>query len=124
MITIDKSINESVIYATLKELSTESDPAYQLELFNFYTNVTYTYDVNGTTYSNDRYDKVMIQLDSELDSKILEEGEYKYIFYEVIEDERTVIERGYLRVIDSTESEQIFEIEPDETEDDYISYSG
>lgn len=122
MLTIDKVSNNQTFYTTLKELSTGSNPTYSMVLFSYATNVTYHFDIITTTYSNDRYDRIEINLDDELESKVLTVGQYKYEIYQY----STLIEHGMLTVVDTSDSEQQGYIynEPDETDDDYIVYSG
>lgn len=125
MITIDKYINENILYATLSEMATTTNPTYTLELFNFYTNVTYHFPIYGSTYSNTRYDLVTVNLDEEVDGKTIVEGEYKYIFYEVIGlTGSREVETGYALVNNSGNIDSDVVITPDETDDDYITYTG
>ena len=123
MITIDLVNNISTLYATLNENSLTTDPVYKLKLFNSFTNVTYNYEVTGTTYSNQRIDRVTIALNQEVDDKVLDTGQYEYTFYEVQDDDSLVIvEQGLCKVGDSSDVETYYDLETDETDDDYIAY--
>jgi len=119
MLLIDKASNEQTLYTTLSELSVGVNPTYSLVLFNYYTNTTYNYDLITTTYSNARYDRVVIELDTELNTKILDVGQYSYVVFQYA----NVVEKGLVKVIDSSIVETTYEIVPDEEDDDFISYN-
>ncbi len=122
MIVIDKSNNAQTLYLTLSENAVYGPTAtYTIEFFNFYTNVTYEYDLITTTYSNSRYDRMTFNLSDELSSKVTEEGLYKYIVYEW-PDGSNQLEIGMAKVINTGTSQSYFEIAPLESDDDYITY--
>lgn len=127
MLIIDKANNTNQLIVTLSELTTSPNPQYELELFNFFTNVTYLWKGSSVNVisTNDRRDIIEIALDNEDGSKTLEEGQYKYIFYEVIDVNRVVVEKGLLKVTNSNStSDNIYVIETQEDDDDYIVFTG
>lgn len=132
MITIDKAINEITFYATLKESTTTTNPIYRLVLFNFFTNVTYEFPIT-LTYSSDRYDILTTHRTDEINSKVIETGEYKYIIRELLSGNVNdayvatnwnVVEKGLVKVYDTDSVETTYQITPDEEDDDYITYNG
>jgi hypothetical protein len=122
---IDKINNVNQMMVTLSELTTEANPEYEMELFNFFTNVTYLWkSVNVTVVStNERIDVVEINLQNEEEGKVLEEGQYRYIFYEIIGINRIEVEKGLLKVVNTGSTDNIYEIKNDEDDDDFIVFT-
>lgn len=120
MINIDKSQG---LIATASVTITEKkqgNSAVYLDLFNFYTNKLYTYHSLSITYG-DRLDTVVINLTAEYDNQMVETGEYEYSFYQIINGQKVSCERGLCRIVG--QSEITYQLTPDETDDDYITYS-
>lgn len=124
MIIIDKANNVNQLIVTLSELSTEVNPVYELELFNFFSNVTYLWvsaNINVMS-TNDRRDIIELDIQSEEQGKVLEEGQYRYIFYEVIGGNKVEVEKGLLKVINTSVVNEVYEI-TNEEDDDYIVFT-
>lgn len=120
MINIDLSSGLTHTFkATLTEKMTQGYTIF-LDLFNFYTNKLYTYQTLTIDFGS-RFDTITVSLDNEYDSQIAEAGNYEYIFYQVIGGEKVACERGLCRIVGTTET--YYELEPDETDDDYITYN-
>lgn len=123
MILIDKNTQLNTIKLTLKEKTISDNPTYEFELFNYYTNVTYTWLDITLSETSDRIDTIIIDLQSEKDSDILEVGQYKYTVYEIIGGERShIVEVGMCNIKDD-QQEVIYTPPSDELDDDYITYT-
>ena len=123
MIIINKSNNINVIKATLSEKSEEVTPIYELELFNFFTNVTYKWLNISPTAIDTRVDTITIVLSEEYSNKELEVGQYKYEFWEMVNGSRqTLVETGICKVI-ANDTDVIYTGPSEETDDDFITYT-
>ena len=120
MINLDIETNQQTVKVTLGEKRYTEDEIH-LDLFNFYTNVKYTYSDLTVDYRT-RFDEVIFYLDEETSNNELQTGDYEYNFYQYISGQKKSLEKGLCRVIDST-PEVVYEVAPNETDDDYITYT-
>lgn len=123
MLSIDINSNKNTLVVTASEMVNSSNNDLELELFNFFTNVTYTYPIS-ITYSNVRYDKIEIWLDQEKENRTLETGQYRYMIWEIIQEESSnrVVEAGLAKVVNSGTASTYIELPYDEEDDDFITY--
>jgi hypothetical protein len=126
MLKIDIGTASNYLIATLKEKSVSVSPIYHFELFNFYTNTTYFWNGIAPAVTNTRADVFILDLSQEFNGKTPTVGQYKYQFFEMIGSTASgftysLCEVGMANVINSaTYSQDVF-IQPDETDDDYIT---
>lgn len=126
MLKIDIGTASNYLIATLKESAISADPTYHLELFNFYTNKTYFWNGLKPVVSNTRADVFILELSQEFNGKIPDVGQYKYEFFEITGTTASgfvysLCEVGMASVINSATSSQDVYIQPNETDDDYIT---
>lgn len=121
MINIDKSTSLGVTASvTISEKRVIGYTIY-LDLFNFYTNRLYTYQNLNITF-DERLDTVGFDLNQEQNNEMVEAGLYEYNFYQVIGGVKRSCEKGLCKIVGDTDI--TWQITPDETEDDYITYNG
>lgn len=125
MIHLDVATASNTIIATLRERTINTNPTYKLELFNFYTNETFFW-TGLKSDANDRKDIITLTFSNEFLSRTPIAGNYKYTFFEYLGATATgqtyaVIEKGLAKVINSATSSSYIYIQPNESDDDYVT---
>jgi hypothetical protein len=114
LLIINNATASNVLIATLKEKTISNNPTYKFEIFNFFTNETFSW-TGLTALSNERKDLITLTFST----TIPDVGQYSYTFFE--EPQLNIVEVGMAKVFSgSTQSEYLY-INPQETDDDYIS---
>jgi hypothetical protein len=121
MVKIDLANATNQLYVTLREKSVGANPSYDLELFNFFTNETFTWSYLTPT-SDERKDIINLVTSAESLGRTPSVGQYKYTFYEYIGlTASSIVEIGMAKVMDSRTTDGSVYIQPVETDDDYIT---
>lgn len=125
MILIDKSKTTNKIIVTVSEKTTVDSPVYTLALFSPYTNKDFTLTLPANTSPHpSRYDLF------EMNTTLFADIEPGFLWYTITEATDGMVETGLMKVVDEvlTPQQEVDELfitmEPNPTEDDFITYNG